>query len=123
MKDDVTAFTYSINTNGWVEFHNEVNKFDLYKEENVDGRRNSTNDDKILKFFESQANLGNLVIYSKDLYTNFEDKRIMARDTIHQCLKRLKRGGKIGKIKQGEYGLNEMGNSPKGEIKEGGKDE
>ena len=112
-KDDTTAVLYKVNEDGWVEYLESKNKFNLYnKPLKSDGRVDSTNPDLIYKYIQSQGSQGSLVVTTDKLMSEFvqNNTRVMSKDTLFKSLNKLEINGKIKKQGKGKYINNEVGN-------------
>lgn len=108
-KDDTTATLYKLNQNGWVENLGVDNKFNLYKDNNIDGRTSTVNIDIIYDYVKSMTSQGSQIITTTELMSKFVENNtgVMSKDTLHKSLKKLEKKGKIVKESQGKYKLNE----------------
>lgn len=106
--DSSKATLYEINENNWVTNVSTTNKFNLYKDSYVaDGRIDSTNQDLIYNYFQSQTSKDSQGILTGELQDHFVISDTMSKDTLFKCLKKLINDDKIIKIKNGVYQLNE----------------
>lgn len=107
-KDDTTALVYEVNKNGWVDYLEKQNKFDLYKEEilkKTDRRANVTNKGLLYDYIVSLDSLGNTTITSKQLMEKFVTSNTMAKDTLYSNLNKLLKEEKVSNLKKGVYTL------------------
>ncbi len=108
-KDDRTAFTYKIDEINWVSNIGSCNKFDLYNENKIDYRNNTTNKDVIFDYINSHCSQHSQTIKTHSLYENFTlgENKTMSKDTLHKSINKLVEENKIFNLGKGEYSILE----------------
>lgn len=115
--DSSIATVYEIDKDRWVSNLDEVKKLALYEGKvKIDYRRDSTNQDLIYEYIQSQISQGSMTIKSVHLVKKFveNDTKIMSRDTLFKSLDKLKLEGKIDSYKRGEYTIKMKKGDEKG---------
>ena len=107
--DENLATVYSFDSNGWIVANETGNKYDVHYGNSIaDGRVNDNNKNQILNYFESQYSQGSIIM-TDELMKNFveEPNKVMAKDTLHNNLRKLMSEGKIKNVGHGRYSLTE----------------
>ncbi len=102
-KDDNTATLYRMFNDGWIENIGTDNKFNLYKTNNNDGRRDQSNKTKLYNYFVSQGSQGSQNISSDTLIKEFVETGTMSKDTMYNKVKLLEKDGVIQRETIGNY--------------------
>ncbi|HLV64126.1 AAA family ATPase [Galbibacter sp.] len=101
--DESTAFLYKINENGWFDYLETSNKYDLYKHTKRDGRKDDTNLNLIYDYIKSKSSTDSTMVKSKELISTFVSTSTMSKDTLYKKLDIIENEGALEKIKKGLY--------------------
>ncbi|CAN1570377.1 Archaeal primase DnaG/twinkle, TOPRIM domain [Spirosomataceae bacterium] len=102
-ENDEEVYTFTINENIWLDLTGSAPEYTLLKED--DGRRDESNLDQILDFFNNKSTDGVKLIPIKDLMGNFVDNKLMSKPTLYANLKKLIAQKKIKNDIKGIYEL------------------
>jgi len=100
-EDDVVVF--EINDDLLVEPVEICSELSLFNQ--GDGRKDETNTNLVLDFFQEQKDGGSETVATGELILKFVDTEVMSRPTLFSQLKKLEKRKKIEKIQKGIYKL------------------
>ena len=102
-EDDETVTTFSINDNLWISPNDRVPESRVLEE--LDGRYNSINTDRVFNIALRNAEKNDCVIYTNECESEALDH--MGRSTFHEHWKKLILDGRLKQIKKGQYNIGD----------------
>ncbi|MCF8449091.1 MAG: AAA family ATPase [Taibaiella sp.] len=101
--NDETVYTYEIDNDCWLNLTGETTEAKLLAA--PDGRKDNTNMNLILDFFQRENESGNTIIPTNVIEAKFVDTKEMSKPALHSNLRKLISDNIIIKPSHGEYRL------------------